>query len=182
MLLRLALVACLPACLYDFGSQTISGTAILTGQPDSSAITVCGACPIDSGGRTCVCTNVAADGSYALDQGQRGPNLFSASAPSTLAQVTFTVDGEGDVDAPPIMLTPLGSVTGTVSGSGALDGVVVSVDGSSELATTDATGAFTIANVVSGPQTLTASLANSVAHASIVVPYADAATVALQLE
>src|ERR1700685_4137251 len=93
-----ALAACLTGCL---GDQTIHGTAILTGQDDSSVITVCGACEIDGGGRTCFCTGVsdppvAADGSYTLHQDQNGPNWFTATAASTLeTSVSFTVDGMG---------------------------------------------------------------------------------------
>jgi hypothetical protein len=184
-MLRFALVACVPVCLaacLDLGDQIIQGSAILTGQDDSSAITVCGACPLNGGGRTCFCTSVAPDGSYWLHQEVSGPNPFTASAPSTLAAVSFSVDGDGNVVAPPVMLTPLGSVTGTISGPADLDGVIVSVDGSSNVAATDATGAFTLTNVVSGPQSLTAFQGSAAAHAAIVVPYADVATVALQLE
>jgi hypothetical protein len=174
-----------------FGEQTIHGQAILTGQADSSAIVVCGACAIDGGGRTCFCTGiagdppVAADGSYTLEQNQSGPNAFTASAPSTLeGSIEFTVDGDGDVDAPTVMLTPLGTVTGTVAGPSELEGIVVAVDGSSQVATTGATGAFTIDNVVSGPETLTAfqpGSSSTVAHASVVVPYAASASAALSL-
>lgn len=186
-----AVAACLAGCVPNLGDQTIHGTAILVGQADSSAITVCGACPYDGGGRTCFCTGitdapVAADGGYTLHQEVSGPNRFTATAASTLeGSVSFVVDGTGDVDAPTVMLTPVGSVMGTVAGLPDLGGVVVAVDGSSDLATTDATGAFAIASVESGPQSLTAfqpgSPASAAAHATVVVPYAAPVTVALEL-
>jgi hypothetical protein len=192
------IAACVSGCMPGKGDQTIYGTAVLIEQPvaahadgeptqfDNSVIVVCGVCVADD---PCDCTGVngapvAADGSYTLDRGVRGPNNYSARAPSTLeGSVSFTVDGEGNVDAPPIALTPLGEVTGTVTGLPVLGGVVVTVDGSSVVATTDALGAFTLAGVLSGPQTLTAFQPGSTAvavHANAEVPYASAATVALE--
>ncbi len=189
--------ACVSGCVPDVGEQTIHGTAVLIEQPvaeqangasaqfDNSVIVVCGFC---AGDAPCYCTGingppVAVDGSYALERRGQGTIDYSATAPSTLeGSVTFTVDGEGDLDAPPVALTPLGEVTGTVTGLAVLGGVVVTVDGSSVTATTDALGAFTLAGIKSGPQTLTAFQPGSTAiavHANATVPYAWAATVAL---
>lgn len=187
----MALVAaCTSGCLVGRGDQIIWGTAVLTASGeatrfDNSMIVVCGVCAADA---PCDCTGVnsapvAADGSYTIDRGARGPNKYTASAPSTLeGSVAFTVDGSGDVEAPPLVLTPLGDVTGTVTGLTVLAGVVVTVDGSSVTATTDALGTFTLAGVLSGPETLTAFQPGSpqvVLHAGAVVPYASAVTVAL---
>ncbi len=188
--------ACVSGCVPDVGEQSIYGTAVLIEQPvagravdatqfDNSVIEVCGFCIGDT---PCFCTGtngppVAADGSYTLDREGQGSVDYSARAPSTLeGSVKFTVDGDGDIEAPSVSLTPLGEVTGTVTGLPVLGGVVVTVDGSSVVATTDALGAFTLAGVLSGPQTLTAFQPGSTAvaaHASADVPYASAATVAL---
>jgi hypothetical protein len=183
--------ACVSGCVPDVGEQILHGTAVLIehdGAPaqfDDSAIVVCGFCIADS---PCYCTGtdsppVDADGTYVLDRKGQGSIDYSASAPSTVeGSVTFTVDGDGDLDAPPVTLTALGEVTGTVTGLAVLAGVVVTVDGSSVTATTDALGAFTLPGVLSGPQTLTAfqpGATTVVVHATAEVPYATAATVAL---
>jgi|HubBroStandDraft_6_1064221.scaffolds.fasta_scaffold08479_5 hypothetical protein len=189
--------ACVAGCVPDVGEQKLHGTAVLIEQPvagaadgapvqfDNSVIVVCGFCIGDA---PCDCTGtnsppVAADGSYMLDREGQGLIDYSASAPSTLeGSVEFSVDGDGDLDAPSVALTPLGEVTGTVTGLPVLAGVVVTVDGSSVTATTDALGAFTLAGILSGSQTLTAFQPGSTAvavHANAEVPYASAATVAL---
>lgn len=177
------------------GYQQIYGKAILAAQPstdsksivpslyDNSAFEVCGWC---NGDETCECTSdapnpqVAPDGSYTLYQFAMGPNEYRAVAPSTLEGAAyFTVDGCGDVEAPTVTLTPLGSVTGTVTGLPELAGVVVTVDDTSDVTITDATGGFTIVGLLSGTHGLTALEPGSTntSRATVQVPYNTAASV-----
>jgi hypothetical protein len=175
---RLAVILCLllAGCL---GEQTIHGAATIKGQATSGGIGVCGACPRNGGGRTCYCAFTAPDGSYVLHQDQDGPNWITANAVSTLGgSITVEVDGSGDVEAPAMVFTPLGGVEGQIDGATGtgLPGVVVGVDGTSNVAITGAEGHYALDGVLSGEQTLTADFAGRELSLSVLVPYDARAT------
>jgi hypothetical protein len=175
---QLAVILCLllAGCL---GQQTIHGTATVKGQTTSEGIGVCGACPRNGGGRTCYCAFTAPDGAYVLHQDQDGPNWLTANAVSTLeGSITVEVDGSGDVEAPAMVFTPLGGVDGQVDGATGmgLPGVVVGVDGTSNVAITGADGRYALDGVLSGEQTLTAEFGGRVLSFPVLVPYDARAT------
>jgi hypothetical protein len=175
---QLAHVLCLllAGCL---GEQTIHGTATVKGQTTSEGIGVCGACPRNGGGRTCYCAFTAPDGSYVLHQDQDGPNWLTANVVSTLeGSITIEVDGSGDVEAPALVFTPLGGVDGQIdnaTGTG-VAGVLVGVDGTSNVAITGADGHYALDGVLSGEQTLTAEFGGRELSLSVLVPYDARAT------
>ncbi|MBI4083415.1 MAG: hypothetical protein HY423_12480 [Candidatus Lambdaproteobacteria bacterium] len=132
---------------------TISGNARYIGLSDHAGIAV-SLENTASPGTIAARTTTAGSGAYAFSDVSAGTyNVYAASDRSVerlgTTQVTVST---GAVTAADLTLTPVGTIAGTVTLTGAADhtGTVVFLAGKSYAAFTSKTGAYTIANVPPG--------------------------------
>jgi hypothetical protein len=130
-------------------------------------------------------TTTAADGSYALNDLEQGEYTVYASSQATKEKAVATnvkVEAGRSVTPADLLLTETGAISGTVLVSAcATDnaGTVVFVAGTSFMAMTDSTGAFTIADVPVGTSGNLSIVKDSYSHAPISVTVASSSLTAV---
>lgn len=135
---------------FKLATSKITGRVSFSDGSSAQNITVTAVGPVTQGARA------MADGSFAFEKLTAGAYLVSAEAPDTKeGRVSIGVFASGDVVAPELKFTPIGSVPGTVTyNSMPAAGVIVTVPGTSISTSTDAMGKFLLEGVPAGAQTV----------------------------
>ena len=157
---RLAWVVGLGVLVAGCGGVAADGT--VNGKVDFADGTPVTGVTLGLAGPTTQAATTDGSGHFAFTKVVEGAYVLSADVPGTLerhAQVVVSV-GKTAVTVPTLTFTAVGALTGTVvdaSGNPA-EGAEVRLLGTDRAASTDATGAFSLDRVLTGAQTVMASL------------------------
>lgn len=139
-----------PILAFKASVAKVTGRVVFADGSGAENLTVTAVGPETRGART------APDGSFTFDGLKAGAYLVSVEAKDTLeGRVGVGVNASGAVDAGELRLTPVGRVSGSVQfNTMPVEGVPVTVAGTSLTAVTDAMGRFDLVNVPAGARSL----------------------------